>query len=287
MEVISPPAEPTLPPASSPLLLRRIARAAFHRLAVEDAALCQEADAGQIAERAAEVVAANIASGRFEHAQLYGPQGDGELAMLADYAWRVVRSLLAESERLADLKGGYTAAWSPVIAHLEQAAYRWFGSKERAESQLWEAREIANRTCADMWSWLQANPFPFDVPFDRWALKWLNNRLHEAARQQRTYERHVVGSLDDPVAGPYGDATRAELLPDKAGPSRLERIGDLELLKQAIDTLEELQAEVVRLWYLEQWAADEIAACLGVQVSYVYVLRFRAIQALRMRVLPA
>ena len=65
----------------------------------------------------------------------------------------------------------------------------------------------------------------------------------------------------------------------------LERSANREALLQALERLDARQAAVIRLWYLEQWPAPEIAAALGIRVNYVYVQRFRAIEKLRQIVL--
>ncbi len=232
-------------------------------------------------DRAAKVLATNTESGRFEHAQDYLEVGSDNEATLLAYAVQVLRVLAPEAERVERLTSGHSAAWAGVIYRMEQVAYRWLGPGGREEWAAWEARDVTARTCADLWVWLQTHPYPFDVPFDCWATRALYNRLSESARKQRTRERHISESLDRLLFGYETRETFGNVVADVSFDIGLEQSANREALLQALERLEARQAEVIRLWYLEQWPANEIAAALGIHVSYVYVLRFRAIGKLR------
>ena len=82
---------------------------------------------------------------------------------------QILTELLAESERLAALRRGDSAAWQPVISRLERLAYYGLGPYGREEWAAWEARCLASQTCSDLWIWLQDHPYPFDVTFNRWS----------------------------------------------------------------------------------------------------------------------
>lgn len=267
-------------PSIEPRFLRGIARAAWARLVESRPELPASADPEPWVERAAEVLARNTASGRFESS---GQYQDGATPTLLSYAQQVLAVLLAEWDRVELLRGGDSVAWAAVIDRLERLAYYWLGPTGREEWAAWEARDSASRTCADLWQWLQSNPYPFDVPFDRWSARALNNRLHEAARKRRLHGRYVVESLDRPAyaEGPtYGELVQVHTLGEW-----LEGEANRQALLQALEQLDARQARVLRLWYLEGWPADEIAADLGQQVGNIYVLRFRAIEKLRKIVL--
>lgn len=267
-------------PPVEPRFLRGIARSAWARLVESCPELAVSANPEPWVERAAEVLARNTASGRFESSGYY--QGGGTPTLLS-YAQQVLTVLLAEWDRVDQLRRGDSGAWAAVIDRLERLAYHWLGPVGREEWAAWEAQDSANRTCADLWQWLQSHPYPFDVPFDRWSARALNNRLHEAARKRRLHGRYVVESLDRPVCaeGPtYGELVRVHTLEEW-----LEGAANRQALLQALEQLDARHARVIRLWYLEGWPADEIAADLGQQVGNIYVLRFRAMEKLRKIVL--
>lgn len=276
---VQPQSQPPSP--ADPRLLRSVVRLAWRRLTETRPALAAQADGEQWIGRATEVLACNLASGRFTAAQFYLAQDAGGDANLLSYAGQVLEELLAESDRLAWLKAGDTAAWSGVIDRLERLAYGWLGPAGREEWAAWEAREAAAHTCADLWQWLQTNPYPFDVPFDRWSARALTNRLLEARRKREARDRLMARSLDRPAFGGVATDAVGDGLADWTFDAWLERAANREALLQALDLLDRRLALVLRLWYLEQWPADAIAMYVGERVDYVYVLRFRGIEKLR------
>lgn len=226
-------------------------------------------------ERAVTVLVANVAAGRCR----LGEPPDPAAPSLLTYARQVLAGLRAEWDLIEALRAGDATAWTAARERLERQAYHWLGPDDRESWAAWEAREVAAKTCADLWLWLQRHIFPFDVPFDRWASRALTNRLQEATRQRTTRSRHEVDSLDRPVFDK--DVTLGEALAERSLEAWLERAANRELLLQALTLLDERAAAVLRLWYLENWAGDEIAAALGLTLNNVYVIRFRAIEKLR------
>ena len=268
-------------PAADPHSLRGIVRLAWRRVTEAQPPLAAGADASRWIDAAVAVLIRNLSSGRFSTAKQFLDSGAPDEALLLDYAEQVVIELLAEWDRLASLNEGDTAAWSVVIERFERLAYHWLGPVGRSEWAALEAREAAAHTCADLWQWLQTNPYPFDVPFDRWSARALTNRLLQARRKQQARERLLGRSLDHPAFGGVATNTVGDTLADLTFDAWLEQTANREALLQALDQLDGRLGLVLRLWYLEQWPADEIAAFIGERVGYVYVLRFRGIEKLR------
>jgi RNA polymerase sigma factor (sigma-70 family) len=161
---------------------------------------------------------------------------------------------------------------------LERQAYFWLGPAGREDWARWEARDAAARTCADLWHWLQRNPFPFDVPFDQWSSRALRNRLGDLVRSRRIHDRYVVGSLDQPE---FEDVHLGGQLPSTDLTAWLDLEAKRELLREAYARLDERQARIIHLWYEEGWSAEQIAAETGLTANHVYVLKHRAIGKLR------
>lgn len=257
-------------------------RAALAELRARQPDLCPPAaETTAWCARLAQVLAHNIAARRFEGARAYQPAGLAHGLALASYARQVLTELLAEAERLDRLRAGESNAWAAVIDRLERLAYHWYGAAGREAWALWEARDAAAATCADLWQWLQTHPYPFDVPFDRWAARALTHRLHDAARRRQRAEPTPVESLDQPWTRDAGAETCAERLVDARSAAEFQRAAEREALLQAIARLDARRGLVVRLWYFEQWRADEIAAHLGERVGNIYVLRHRALKELK------
>lgn len=274
MTTISPSVEP-VPPAP---FLRGLAKIAFTQLAQAQPELGIADDGDVWVQRTAEILAANIASGRYRVARSFqSADADGEASLL-NYARQILGEMVQEDERIEALRRGESAAWQAVIGRLERLAYFWLGPQGREEWAAWEARDAAGRACADIWAWLQAHPYPFDVPFDRWSAAVLNRRLSNLARRRQREERYIAFSLD---LFHEGDGPRAYQLADHSLDEWLAREANRQALVEAIGRLDARYGLVVRLWYLDQWPADEIAAHLDTSVGNVYLLRFRAIQKLR------
>lgn len=225
--------------------------------------------------RGATVLAANLTAGRFG----LSPASPSNAVALVAYARQVLNGMLAEWERVESLRAGEHAAWTAVHSRLERLAYHWLGPAGREAWAAWEAREVASKTCADVWQWLQTHTFPFDVPFDRWVTRALTNRLQEAARRRNARARYEVDSLDRPLLD--RDMTFGEEIAANSLEEWLAVSANREMLLQALAQIEQKPAAVVRLWYLEGWPAGEIAAALGMTVNNVYVMRFRAVERLR------
>ncbi len=227
-------------------------------------------------DRLVATLAHNLAAGRYARACLES----GRLPLsLAAYAMRVAAGLSAEWERVAGLRSGRSALWAALLEDLERKAYCWLGPSGRAGWARIEAADAAARTCADLWCWLQEHPYPFDVPFERWVGRMLRNRLLEAVRSQRTADRYVVDSLDRSVD--EHDTALADLAPWGRSDTMADDILRREALQRALARLEARQAQVVRLWYLEELPATEIARSLRLTVNCVYTLKHRALRRLR------
>lgn len=267
---------------ATPYDLKRLSQQALAELAQRQPELCPPLAARPAwCERAVAILAANLAAGRFTAARAYQPAGADDTAALTSYARQILVELLRESARLAELQAGATAAWTAVLDRLERLAFTWLGPHGREAWAAWEARDAAAATCADLWHWLQTHPYPFDVPFDRWATRALVNRLHGAARQRQRRAGRVTEIPLDVAAFREADETASDLLYDAAAEARLEDVLARQTVLPLLRRLPCTQAAVVRLWYLAGWRADEIAAHLGQSVGNVYVLRHRGLARLR------
>lgn len=262
--------------------LRSLVRLALYRLTEDRPDLELHADTATWVQCASQVLAANIASGRIKLACHVQPVGLTADATLLSYAGQVLVELLTESERIAALIAGDTEAWQAVIRRLERLAYHWFGPQGRDEWAACEARDVAAKTCVELWSWLQTHAYPFDVPFDRWSLSWLYKRLQGHVRCLKREQRRTARVIEAALVTVDGSGEPIEVsLADHSLSEWLDQTANREALMQAMACLDGRDEEILRLWYLEQQSADEIAAQIGIRVGDVYVQRFRALKKLR------
>jgi RNA polymerase sigma factor (sigma-70 family) len=267
---------PTAVASADARSLRDVARDAYQLLMAAHPESACVAEAELWIERVVTVLAVNLASGRFASACRHEQESS---LSLSRYAQLVLGQLMAEWERVEELRVGDSLRWTVARRHMERQAYFWLGPTGREEWAKWEAREAAAKTIGDLWDWLQHNPFPFDVTFDRWAERALRNRLKSSVRSRQMHARHVVDSLDRPCSEdgvPFGD-----LLPNDDMRVWLELESRREVVRQAWTKLDRRLAHIIHRWYVEGWSADEIAAETRLEVNHIYVLKHRAIKKLR------
>ncbi|MGQ9839900.1 MAG: sigma-70 family RNA polymerase sigma factor [Anaerolineae bacterium] len=271
------------PPIVSPSTLACDAEAINQAIRVASALLTEPGrplpdpyQAASEIDRLIATLAHNMAAGRYRRA--CRQSGSSSLSLFS-YARRVAMGLAAEWDRVAGLRRGEPALWTALAERLERKAYFWHGPAGRSGWAHSEASEVVANACADLWCWLQAHPYFFDVPFERWAARLLLNRLLAAARSRKTAARHIVDSLDRPLF--ESELTVADALCTDRSQAGLERFMQREALGHALHRLGEREAQVVCLWYLEGWPAAEIATRLRVTVGCVYLLKHRALRKLR------
>ncbi len=109
-------------------------------------------------------------------------------------------------------------------------------------------------------------------------------------QQRRDLESAMMlsqaGSLDSPISDEEGSATVGDMVPCDADieASVLEEIGERQLsaaLQEAVKALPETLAELIRMRYREGRTVRETGEALGMTVSRVRSMEFKALQELR------
>lgn len=244
-----------------------------------------------VAQRIAEIVAENLASGRAQRvvgAWEQGSTGAGESApqlpcsLLAAYRERVTAIYLQEHERVAALAQGEHAAWGVLFQQLAQRAYHMLlCTGVAAEQAQLEACDFAQQACETIFR----QRFPYDVPFDAWATLILKNhiRWRDARSQDLTDRDPGVLSLDClGRGGGEGDLSLHDLLADPSGASAFDCVEVQERLLQAIGQLRSrAQQQVIIDTFFYELDDGEIAERLGKSRNAVQILRHRALKGLR------
>jgi RNA polymerase sigma-70 factor (ECF subfamily) len=137
-------------------------------------------------------------------------------------------------------------------------------------TSLMNNRQVAEEVLQDVMLavWNNAGSFRGDSKVRTWLLVIARNR---AINMRRKYAPPVV-SLDDNFDLSSGDTTPLE---------RIERSSQRQLLRQAINSLEASQREILDLVFFHQLSGQEVADILGINVGTVKSRLHRAKENLR------
>lgn len=192
---------------------------------------------------------------------------------LSEYVDQVILCWVKERGRVHSLVADDNAEWKRLYEFLARSARRVSGF---ASSLMLEADDIAQQAYLR----IRSSRYPFDIPFDWWAIKILTNlTLKEFERLERRGAPPL--SLNQPVdkdpnAPPLGD-----LIGDEEWEQILKQIEDLDVLLPALKQLLPQRQEVIVMTYWERSKDEEIAEQLGIKPSYVRLVRHRALNDLR------
>ncbi len=128
-----------------------LAKLAFMQLSQEQPELRAASDRDAWVQRVAEILAVNIASGRYQVAcSFQAADADGDASLL-NYARQILKEVICEGERIEALRRGESAAWQTVSSRLERLAYSWptrsctpTGSPMTAWTSGWRRRQTVN-----------------------------------------------------------------------------------------------------------------------------------------------
>jgi len=203
---------------------------------------------------------------------------------LVAYIDRVITTYHAEHPRVVRLERSDAIEWALLFEQLRMRAYHALLRRQTPTAKAREeAVDFAQETCHAVFS----SPFPYDVPFDAWTTKILNNFiLQRYTRSRDLIDRKpmMVMSLDQPER--QTDSTDGfsfhDLLTNEADVSAFKQIEIQEWLVQAIRYLRsQAQQEVIIYSYFYDLSDEEIAKRLDKSTNAVYILRHRALHRLQ------
>jgi RNA polymerase sigma factor (sigma-70 family) len=237
-----------------------------------------------LACQVAEIIHRNVTSGRVERVWRYqSTQGKKRSGLTpARYVDRVIEHYEREHERIHKLGARDDEEWQTLFQQLVIRAYNklldFSISKGRAYS---EAYDLAQEACEAIFR----DTYPYDVAFDAWATKILNNRiLRKYSRSSEPMDKpRLMQSIDEIVEGDTGSRRVLWfILTSKEAPRAFKRVENRELLFQAIEQLKsQAQQQVVMRSFLLGESDEEIAAKLGKTKQAIYNLRHRALVKLK------
>src|SRR5438270_2276984 len=125
---------------------------------------------GALLPRLRQVLADNIHRGRLAKCQAHDPN-----LSPADYVLRVAETMRCQDDAPARLAAGVDGEWQALREAMVQRAYHRLLAIGIPHEQAYErARDLAQKTCLDI---LEAQPYPYDVPFVAWATRILYNSI--------------------------------------------------------------------------------------------------------------
>lgn len=237
-----------------------------------------------LACQVAEIVRRNVTSGRVKHVLWYqSTQGKKRSGLTpAQYVDRVIEHYEREHERIHKLRAKDDEEWQMLFQQLLIRAYNkllsFTISKGRAYS---EAHDLAQEACEAIFR----DTYPYDVAFDAWATKILNNRiLRKYSRSSEPMDKpRLMQSIDEIAEGDTGSRRVLWfIISSGESPDAFKRVEDRELVLQAIAQLRsQAQQQVIIRSFLLGESDEEIAAKLGKTKQAIYNLRHRALVRLK------
>ena len=180
-------------------------------------------------------------------------------------------SLHRDSEQVFDLvlKGDSAAInrlFAPCIPRLRMAAMRLLHNAQDSEDALQEGLLSAFR---------HLHQFQGRAQFATWVHTIVVNSAKSTLRKQRS--RPSISSLDEPLSG-HGDLCVADKIGDRRSglDDEYEQTERQRILAEAIQGLPPRWRVVIRLYTIGGVQLKEIAALLGLSMSAVKSLHFRA-----------
>lgn len=253
--------------------------ALIHQCARRVRVCCPHVDLhqGDTAHRAAQIITQNRRRIPGDHPT------DPATGVPTAYVDAVLRTLLAEGPRIAALRAGDDVAWAAMlslIAHRVRARLRHIyvsGVYLTPFDDL--ADDLTLRCTARIWERLDA--YPFDTPLDAWISRFVRFEVSAALRKATFRHNARARSLDAPLT-PHAPNTPSlgDLLPDGHSARLAERLDVRLTVEAGLSTLPPDQREVVQRG-LDGQPVSDIARIMGRTRNAVYVLRHRALSALR------
>jgi RNA polymerase sigma factor (sigma-70 family) len=237
--------------------------------------------AEQAARHVAEIVQQNAASGRLHRVRAYLKEED-DVSILQQYVARVATQFSREGTRVRDLEAGDRTEWNRLSRQLTARAYNALLRLGLNSSRAYaEAGDFAQQTCEV----ILRHEYPYDVPFDAWATRILNNLILQ--RHSRSREPLDQVNLVQAIDEPSGEDSSAQtfwgaILEDEEALEAFKQVENRETLLQAIRRMRSpAQREVIVRSFFMDWSDEEIAREMGKSKQAVYNLRHRALTKLK------
>ncbi len=195
---------------------------------------------------------------------------------LYSYGRRVATYYWEERVRVSLLVDGNEAAWGELCGYLEQRAYNILVFHLNMPNEL--SRDQACDHAQDACERILRGRYPYDIPFNAWAARILDNCIKDLFRSKDLLDRVLVADASLTDVESIGD--RYEYTVPRSPFESIDDVDERLQLMSAIARLPSQAQQQVVMLSLQGMEDSDIASQLGKSVQAVYNLRHRAVREL-------
>ncbi len=221
----------------------------------------------------ADIVHKNTTSGRYSRfVKNYKSRARLTPALYID---RVIATWVKEAPRWNLLVEYDNAAWKQLCERFTRAGEKWIGRGRSLRG--FAAEDFAQQAMELM---LKAE-YPFDVPFEPWALTILYRVIFGRARANKDVMDHQPESFEELLALTDGEGKGIEKqFADPLAHKFVQIAQDRELLWRAMEQLQPTLRIVIELFFFHQLTDEEIARKLNTSTANIQTRRHRGLKRL-------
>lgn len=221
----------------------------------------------------ARIVRKNRTSGRYDRFK----KNDKSRAPLTPtlYVDRVIAIWVEEAPRWKLLVEHDNAAWKQLCERFTRAGEKWIGRGRSLHG--FTAEDFGQQGIELM---LKAE-YPFDVPFEPWALTILHRVIYGRARTDKDAMDHQPESFEEllMLADVEGKGIEKQFA-DPLAHKFVQMAQDHELLWGALEQLQPTLRIVIELFFFDQLTDEEIARKLNTSTANIQTRRHRGLKRL-------
>lgn len=196
-----------------------------------------------------------------------------------DYVDRVVRGYKDSHEIVRQLQKNDVDTWELFYVKLQKWAYRYLQRRHFADSYPGVLFDHAVTCATDAAQVILNKPFPYDVHFDPWACRLLQNIC------LRHMEREIKAARDNQGQEPIDLDSWEDWLPNLSNPIGERESERAELNQDLLAAVDRLSSEarkrLILLHYFEEKSLAEVAQVMDLNMNATYKLHHDALQNLR------
>ncbi len=221
----------------------------------------------------AQIIRENRTSGRYARFR----KNDKSRARLTPtlYIDRVIATWVEEAPNWKRLIQHDNATWKQLCERYTRAGEKWIGRGRSLRG--FTAEDFAQQAMELM---LKAE-YPFDVPFEPWALTILHRVIYGRARADKDVMDHQPESFEELlILADSGGRGIEKQFADPLAHKFVQMAQDHELLWGALEQLQPTLRIVIELFFFEQLTDEEIARKLNTSTTNIQTRRHRGLKRL-------
>lgn len=258
----------SFPARLAPLVRRRLVRFISQNHVQLDVSLAKGV------REVAEIVRKNTTSRRYARFKK-NDKSRGRITPTS-YIDRVIQTWVEEAPRWNLLVEHDNAAWNQLCERFTRAGEKWV--RRGRSLRGFTAEDFAQQAMELM---LKAE-YPFDVPFEPWALTILHRVIYGRARANKDVMDHQAESFEELLKLADLEAKGIEKqFADPLAHKFAQLAQDRELLWRAIEQLQPALRIVIELFFFNQLTDEEIARRLNTTTANIQTRRHRGLKRLQ------